>query len=262
MIRWTPSTRGLLVALVRTALPYVLVALGLLGLGMLLAAGTARATTPQADPLLDAALHHCPRYAKAATLPPEATVRRLFALEAALGMPAAGRGLVAATACWESAYKNEGRCGDQGRSCGIMQLHHSWKADVAAALATMETCPTLDAWKVKAARDLRAKGLGAWTARKLADDPRRCLPAAVQVYVERVLRQMPRVKKHCKGQGGFESLEAFYVASAELTAVRRPPCVEYDARGRCSRRSRKPLCAVAGRYVSRHWKVLETWRTK
>jgi len=218
---------------------------------------------PGHSPILEQALKSCPRYATNPGSIPKGQVRALFYLESSEGVPPEAHGLLAAAACWESGYKLHGKCGDHGRSCGIVQLHGSWSKEVKALIDDEMggECASLEAWKKVAVKRLVKMGLGKWTAAKLANDPRRCWEAAATVWLRRMKRNLPKVDKFCKGEGGYATRGEFLVASATLTAVRRGRCVQHNAKGKCVKRSKNPHCAIAGRYETKHWaKVLRVWK--
>lgn len=79
-------------------------------------------------------------------------------------------------------------------------------------------------------------------------DPRLDWRASASYWIAHVAGQVPRVRRHCRGRRGFASVTEQVWASANLTAVRRP------------RRDGLPRCAIAGRRVTNHWRVLVWFR--
>jgi hypothetical protein len=172
-----------------------------------------------------AAIEQCPnRYARDV---PRDVLVELWRIDRS-GLPEAARGLVLAAACNESGYRASGKCGDAGRSCGMFQLMK---------------------WTIPGLRAIGAKGA----------DPRLDWRAAARFYVSRVVRQIPRVRRHCRGRRGYATRESMLWASAVQTAVRAPKCAERNTAGRCVRRV--PRCARRGsRYEAKHWARLRQWR--
>jgi hypothetical protein len=141
------------------------------------------------EALIQQALTDCPNRRR----PNEELVRRLFEIEAEAKLPPVTRGLLAAAACHESSYNPNVHCGDDGASCGLVQLHGSHR---------------------KGLRRMGATG----------DDPRTDWPVATRYWLQRLKRGHRLAKRDCPGRGGYASRRAYLWASANKTATWRPKC--------------------------------------
>jgi hypothetical protein len=205
-----------------------------------------------------------PGYARSVTLPEvavracrflageegEAVAHKLLEVERKEGLPTA---LLVAAAYEESNCGTATRCGDGGRSCGVVQF---------------------GGWAIPGIRDVALE-----LAIETPVDPRYDVVASATYWARHVKRGRayakrgsppnvrPRRKLACKGRAGYASVADRLWSSANLTAVRAPrcvleQCVERDSVG-CSRyRCRRygPRCAVKGRYETNHWRRLRRWR--
>lgn len=171
--------------------------------------------------LLLLALHSCPVNE---TPRPEIVVS-LFEIERELGGPDWPTGLLAAAACQESGYTPAGRCGDKGKSCGIVQFQGWASDDIAAHVRPEDGCD--------------------------ADDARFCWQASARFWVTHVRAQYEKrdwVRKRCRNWNRYPTHRDRWWASANATAVWNP-------------KDGEPHCTIGGhRYETKHWKRLRAWR--
>ncbi len=183
----------------------------------------------------DTALARC-RHARR-TAADRLVIAELYRIEAAAGITEPG--LLAAAACAESGYRSV-LSGDEGKSEGLLQFQGWAKPHIA--------------------------NHGAKTK-----DPRHDWRASARYWAAHVVKQLPRVRRHCKGRGGYATRSLYLWASANVTAVRYPRCrclkrkhgvcwlEDRASDGRCRRRV--PRCARKGtRGETRHVKYLRAWR--
>jgi len=193
--------------------------------------------TPQAEhPLVRQAITDCPLNRRPSEAQ-QAMVEELFRIELDAGVPDVARGLLAAAACRESAYRKRPGCGDAGRSCGVFQF---------------------GGWAI---RHLKARGAQ-------GDDPRLDWRVAARYWLHRVKRSMRLVKRDCRGRGGYASREAYLWASANKTATWRPKCRRKHCKGgRCFCSSLAGRCSVPPwrsrgvRMETKHWRLVRRWRS-
>ncbi len=177
--------------------------------------------------------------------------RQLLEVERREGLP---EGLLVAAAYEESNCGTATRCGDNERSCGVVQFM---------------------GWAIPGIRDVALELDVA-----VPDDPRYHVVASATYWSRRVLRGRayaltgappgvkPRPSLACRGRAGYATLGERLWSSANLTAVRAPRCVveeclERDEQLGCSRKRCRlwgPRCAVRGRYETNHWRRLRRWR--
>lgn len=176
----------------------------------------------------------------------------LLEVERREGLP---EGLLVAAAYEESRCGASERCGDGGRSCGVVQFA---------------------GWATPGIRDIRLE----LDRGPRVPDPRLDVVASATYWARRVVRgrayaltgappgKRPRPTLACKGRAGYATVADRLWASANLTAVRAPRCVveeclERDEQLGCSRKRCRlwgPRCAVRGRYETNHWRRLRRWR--
>ncbi len=196
-----------------------------------------------APPIQGPAMTQCPTNAK----PSSQVVATLLRVEVEERVPKLARGILLAAACLESAYRADPGCGDRGASCGMFQFQ-GWARRWIRAVQ-LET------------------GLG--TA-----DPRLDYEASARYYWRHLIAQLPAVRRHCRGYGGYATRLDYVLASAATTASRHPRCARRGYRcaarvkGRCVRHEtrlrcvkRVPRCARRGtKGESNHWRLLQRWR--
>lgn len=161
--------------------------------------------------------------------PPVEVVDALIQIERDVGIPDEARGLLLAAACNESGFRAR-VAGDGGRSVGMFQLF-PWAKRRAVKLQIETT-----------ERDVRLD----WRASAL-------------IYADHTRRQLPKVRRDCKGRRGFVTRSQMLWASANAQAIRYPLCARRDVKGRCLQR--KTRCARKGRgSETLHFKMLRRWR--
>jgi hypothetical protein len=186
------------------------------------------------DPaLLEVAIQSCTRN-------PD-LVRQLFEIEAAEGLPP---GLIAAAALRESSCRPEIHCGDNGASCGLLQLSGAHRKGTDAVY-----------------RELYQRN-------PESIDTRRDVATAATYWSRRVKRGKVKAERDCRGRGGYRTRADFIWASANLTATWRPncsrsKCVERAHDGACQRKVCTRIaarCARMGRYETKHFATLRKFR--
>lgn len=131
--------------------------------------------------------------------------------------------LVLAAACNESAIiPNPGK-GDGGKAVGMFQFHP---------------------WAKKYIKKYSKKQL---------KDPRLDWEASALYYVSHNIRQLPRVRKYCKGKGKYTTRSLYLFASANKTAIRFPKCLKRNQNNKCIKRV--PRCSYKGG-ETKHWKMM------
>jgi hypothetical protein len=200
----------------------------------LLAVVSSLSSTPWKELIFERAVVDCERNRR----PNEeqrSRMERFYRMEIDFGVPDAARGLLLSALCNESAYVFEPGRGDEGRAVGILQFWPSHKDDIRRVQKEL------------------------YNGEVPPGDSRLDHFASVTYWLRHLKKQVPRVRKHCRGKRGYESREAMVWASANLTAVARPKCVERNDQGVCKKRV--PHCARAGRFETGHFERLRRWHT-
>jgi hypothetical protein len=174
-------------------------------------------------------------------------LRELLDIEEREGVPPFARGILLAAVCQESAYVLQPSCGDEGKSCGILQLRGEGHL-----------------------RGLRALGA---TGR----NPRTDWQRVAAYWLQHLKRQLERVKVCCWREpwNGYSSQGECLWASANKTAtwcVRCKRwggcrvCEQHAADGKCTRCAKRYCAEVAGRcsrpkpgWTTKHWTRLRVW---
>jgi len=204
-------------------------------------------TAPDYDRLERLAVEHCPLN-KRPTEEQQRMIETLFKIEREEGVPEFARGILAAAACREAAYKLRVGCGDGGASCGLFQFHSSHN-------------PRL--------RAMGAKG----------EDPRSDTLAGARYWLRLLKRQLKIARRDCKGEKhGYPTYDEYIWASANKTATwkykcrRWGKCRKWNAKGECEKRyciSQGARCSIppwkwrgSGRHrrqETRHWDLKRDW---
>jgi hypothetical protein len=219
-------------------------------------------TSVTADhPILEQAFSDCHRYAKRVPEERQSIARELLEIEIEENLPSGARGLLVAAACHESAFNPRVKCGDEGSSCGIVQQNGVFSKLIRAEIAEAG-CVDRAEMRPSKIKKLRALGVPMSIIRRMSKDPRRCWRASARVWVRQLIKQIPKVEASCEGYGGYSTREEFVLASAALTAVRRPGCATVGKDGKCLRRKKGPKCGIKGSRATEtaHWSTLRRWR--
>ena len=161
---------------------------------------------------------------------PMPLIRELFNIEDEEGLPT---GLLVAAACNERRYSLRHKCGDNGKSCGLVQFRR---------------------WAIDGIREVQLE-LVARLGRPIPKgDPRHDYQAAARFWSRRIVQGFARALEHCQPKRGrwafrgYISRSDMVWAAAAVTAVRRPNA------------TRTPRCAWRGKKSeSHHWRIRRGW---
>lgn len=206
-------------------------------------------TAPGYEDIERLAIKSCPLN-KRPTEKQRELVKALFKIEREEGVPEFARGILAAAACREAAYKLRVGCGDGGASCGLFQFSRTKK-------------------RFRKLREMGAQG----------EDPRLDIEVAARYWLRSLKGQLWRARRDCrKKRHGYPSYDEYIWASANKTATwrykckRSGKCRAWNPDGSCKKKycaSQAARCSIPpwkwkgrGKYrrqETRHWMLIREW---